>query len=430
MEPLSVGHHASSSLILPSRRRFLRAAGLAGVSWLTPVSEILARQAETSPGQAQSIILVWLAGGPSQFDTFDPKPASPNSGGVKARKTVSQGIQLAEGFEQLADLMGEVSLVRSLVSKEGDHERGTYLLKTGYRPDQTVEHASIGSICCHELPAGNTSIPRHVSILPVQWPARGGYLGGEFDAFQVPDISGSLPDVAPPVETARNDGRLADLEVVEKAFARGRARRVDSTLHKETMQRARTMMTSEQLKAFDVRQEPSAVRTMYGDTPFGRACLAARRLIEVGVRCVEITHGGWDSHVNNRETHRKLVNDLDPSLAALIRDLRERKLLDKTVVLCGGEFGRTPKVNPLGGRDHWPNGFSMAIAGGGIRGGRVIGETDPEGLKNPVDPFGIADIHATVLNAVGIDYRKENIVPVTGRPIKFSEGKPIAALLG
>jgi uncharacterized protein (DUF1501 family) len=189
------------------------------------------------------------------------------------------------------------------------------------------------------------------------------------------------------------------------------------------------MMTSEQLQAFDVSREPAGVRDEYGATPLGRACLAARRLTEVGVRCVEITFGGWDAHVNNYEIHRDRVKDLDPPLSALIRDLRRRKLLDKTVVLCGGEFGRTPKVNALGGRDHWPNGFSMAIAGGGVAGGRVVGSSDPNGKKDPVRPATIADMHATILSAVGIDPRKENIAPVTSRPIKYSEGKVIAELL-
>lgn len=418
-------------LILPGRREFLKISGcFAGLSWLTPVSHLLASQAEQSKEPARSIILVWLSGGPSQLETFDPKPGAAIAAGSKSRATAIKRVQLAEGFEQLSDLMGEVSLVRSLVSKEGDHERGTYLMKTGYRPDPTVEHPSIGAICCHELPRGDTSIPRHISILPAQWPARGGLLGGEFDAFQVPDPLGTLPDVVSSAGGVRGDLRMANLEAVEKAFAKGRGRRFQATRHQETMREARAMMTSEQLKAFDVTQEPQSLRDEYGNNAFGRACLAARRLTEVGVRCVEVTLDGWDSHVNNHEIHRKRLKELDPALSALIRDLRRRKLLDKTVVLCGGEFGRTPKVNLAGGRDHWPLGYSMAIAGGGIAGGRVIGETDPEGIKPPAKPFSIADIHATVLTSLGLDPKKENIAPATGRPLKLSEGKPIHALLG
>jgi Protein of unknown function (DUF1501) len=409
------------------RRGFL---GLAAVGWLTPVGRLLADQAERTRRPAQSIILLWLDGGPSQLETFDPHPDTRIAGGTKAIPTAVPGVRLAEGYGQLADQMGRVALIRSMVSKEGDHERGTYLMKTGYRPDPTVEHPSIGAICCHELPVGRTDIPRHISILSGRWPSRGGYLGGEYDAFQVDDPRGRLPDVTSPVPEARDRARVEDLDVIERAFARGRWGRVESTLHRETLSRARTMMTSEQLQAFDVSREPAAVLAEYGDTPFGRGCLAARRLIEVGVRCVEVTLGGWDTHVKNHEIHRARARELDPAFASLLRDLERRQLLDRTVVLCCGEFGRTPKVNPLGGRDHWPNGFSLALAGGGLRGGLAIGQTDPEGLKDPVRPSTIEDVHATILTALGLDPARENTAPATGRPIKLSAGKPIRELLG
>jgi hypothetical protein len=414
--------------LLPDRRQFLKLAGLAGLSWLTPVGHLLAAQAERGRTPAQSIILLWLAGGPSQLETFDPHPGAAIAGGTRAIATAVKGVRLAQGFEGLAEVMPSVALVRSLVSKEGDHERGTYLMKTGYRPDPTVEHPSIGAICCHELPVGGAEIPRHISILPGRWPGRGGFLGGEFDAFQVGDPSQPLPDVLARVSPDRDRRRVGDLDVVERAFARGRGGRIAATLHRETLQRARVMMTSEQLRAFDITQEPASLRDEYGDTPFGRACLAARRLTEVGVRCVEVTLDGWDSHINNHQIHRERVATLDPAFSALIRDLKRRGLLDKTVVLCAGEFGRTPKINPAGGRDHWTQGFSVALAGGGIRGGQVVGATDPEGHKDPAQPSSIADIHATVLTAVGLDPRTENVSPV-GRPLHLSEGKPIPALL-
>lgn len=189
------------------------------------------------------------------------------------------------------------------------------------------------------------------------------------------------------------------------------------------------MMSSAQLGAFDVSQAPVSQRAAYGDSPFGRGCLAALRLIENGVRCVEVTLGGWDTHVNNHEQQRRRVGVLDPAFAALIRDLKSRKLLDSTLVLCGGEFGRTPKLNPLGGRDHWPYGFSVAMAGGGIRGGQVIGKTDPDGeSKTPEQPVSVQDIHATMQIALGINPDKEIITPV-GRPIALSDGRAIAGLL-
>jgi hypothetical protein len=412
-----------------NRRNFLKAAGVAGLSWLTPVGHLLARQAEQSRQPAQSVILLWLAGGPSQLDTFDPHPGTESAGGTGATGTAVKGVQLAESFEQLADQMGHVALIRSMVSKEGDHERGTYLMKTGFRPDPTVVHPSIGAICCHELPAGKTDIPRHISILPSPWPGRGGFLGDEYDAFKIDDPAQKIPDLTAQVPTERDRRRVADLDVVEQAFARGRQNRVGATLHRQTVQSARVMMTSEQLQAFEVNREPERLRRAYGDTPFGRGCLAARRLIEVGVRCVEVTLNGWDSHADNHNIQRARVRELDPAFATLLRDLKERDLLKRTVVLCMGEFGRTPQINRLGGRDHWPNGFSIALAGGALKCGQVHGATDPEGKKDPINPVAVGDVHATVLAAVGIDPHKVMTSPI-GRTTHLSEGSPLPALLG
>jgi hypothetical protein len=421
-----------------NRRQLLgMAAGLGAASWLTPVAQLLAAEAETKPARepAQSVILLWLGGGPSQLETFDPHAGKKIAGGTKAIDSALKGVQLAEGLPRVAEELGSISMIRSMRSKEGDHERGVYLAKTGYRPDPTVVHPAIGAVCCHELPAKSTiaktatDIPRHISILPDNWPARGGYLGGEYDAFKIHDPQAKLEDLTAQVDDARQRRRLAeDLSVVERAFARGRRRAAEGTLHRETIENARIMMTSEQLKAFDISQEPESVRGMYGDSSFGRGCLAARRLIEVGVRCVEVTLGGWDSHINNHEVHKNLNAALDPAFAGLIRDLRERGLLDKTIVVCGGEFGRTPDINPLGGRDHWPHNFTIALAGGGIRSGVVLGETDPDGGRETPNPKSFPDVHATLLHTLGINPAKEVITPI-GRPLKLAEGEVIKELL-
>ena len=243
------------------------------------------------------------------------------------------------------------------------------------------------------------------------------------------DPADKVPDVTPHVANDRFEERLNDLKVVEDAFAKGRGKRVEATGHKETMERARRMMNSDQLKAFDVSREPASLRKEYGDTPFGRGCLAARRLIEVGVRCVEVTLAGWDSHANNHEICKRLKGVLDPAFAALVRDLAKRDTLKDTIILCVGEFGRTPQLNPLAGRDHWPHSFSAALAGGGIRGGTVVGESDPDGGKDAKDKQPIANLHATVLKALGIDWEK-NLRGPLGRTVPRSQGKPIGALLG
>lgn len=378
------------------------------------------------------MILLWLAGGPSQLETFDPHPRSKIAPNVKSISTSVKGIELAEGLEPIADLMQDVSLVRSMVSQEGDHERAVYNLKTGYRPNPTVVHPSIGSIICHELPHHAVEIPRHVSILPNEWPARGGYLGAKFDAFQIGDPGERIPDVTSPVDKQRLERRLRGLEVVEQAFLKGRdAHKMAShTRHRATIDDALRMMDSDQIKAFDVNLASESERSAYGDTEFGRGCLAALRLVETGVRCVEVTLSGWDSHVNNRETQSKRIKTLAPALAALIKGLKDRDLLETTMVLCGGEFGRTPKLNPLEGRDHWPHGFSFLMGGGGIAGGKVIGSTDPEGVsKTPENPVRVEDLHATIQHCLGIDPEKEIMTPV-GRPIYLSEGNVVDELLG
>ena len=416
------------------RRALLRLGGLGGAAWLTSIGHLLARDEQQRdrrrPGRtpAQALIVLWMAGGPSQLETFDPHPGKRIAGGTRAIDTAVRGIQLAEGLEQVAEQMESIALVRSLVSSEGDHERGTYLAKTGYRPDPTAVHPSIGAICCHELPAVGTEIPRHISILPNQWPGRGGFLGDEYDAFKAYDPAQKVPDVSARVSDPRYRERLADLDVLEERFARGRRRAVESTLHRHTLREARQMMTSEQLAAFDVAQESEAKRAAYGDTPFGRGCLAARRLVEVGVRCVEVTLTGWDSHANNHETHAERKRTLDPALASLVTDLKEHELWDRALVLVAGEFGRTPRINRLGGRDHWTQGFSMALAGGRIRGGLAIGQTDPEGGREVANPRQVADIHATLLTALGIDPTDELISPA-GRPLKLADGQVIGELI-
>lgn len=422
-----------------NRRTLLQAAGVVGASWLTPLSRMLAQEAERAPRgkPAKSVIVLWLGGGPSQLETFDPHPGTRIGGDTEAIATTAPGVKIGAGFPAVAEVMDQIALVRSVTSKEGDHERATYNAKTGYRPDPTLVHPAIGAVVCHQL-QDEVEIPRHVSILAGQWSARGGYLGDQFDAFRIGDPKFPIPDVQSRADDKRARRRVDDLfQVVETEFARGRLTKLDArkTLHDASTRAAIKMMSSEQLQAFEVSRASDAERELYGDTPFGRGCLAARRLIEVGVRCVEIALDGWDTHANNHALQMARVAQLDPALAALIRDLKDRELLESTVVVCGGEFGRTPRINPAQGRDHWPHGFSMALAGGGIRGGRVYGATSPQpSLDQPAperdveNPRDIADVHATILHVLGIDFSKELQTPI-GRPMAISKGTPIQEIL-
>ncbi len=419
-----------------SRRNVLAAGGLC----LSTLARRLAWADETGvtdSARPKNVILLWLEGGPSQLETFDPHPGGRIGGDTRAIDTTVKGLQISDLLPRTAQQMHLAALVRSVTSKEGDHARAFYNVTTGFRPDPTLKHPSIGAIVCHADDRG-ADIPRHVSIVPGQWPARGGYLGAAFDAFKINDPALSVPNVIAGVDQDRNDQRIRDLfDVVEDEFRRGRIANLEQyrTLHQSATRAALQMMSSDQLQAFDVSQESTTVQEQFGDNPFGRGCLAASRLIEVGVRCVEVTLAGWDSHAANDTLQSAACESLDPALAALLQRLQDRELLDSTLVVCGGEFGRTPTINAAEGRDHWPHGFSTLLAGCNIRRGVVYGATSADPKPDPDNPLDdvqdavtVADVHATILAALGIDHQQELQTPV-GRPMKRSEGQVIQPIL-
>ena len=422
-----------------SRRTVLFGTG-GGSLFLSGLAQRLALAAESNgrdPQRPQSLILLWLDGGNSQLETFDPHPGTWIGGEVRAIDTTVPGVQFADTLPRTAEQMHLATLVRSVVGNEGDHERAVYQIKTGFRPAPALVHPAIGSVLCH-AESSVADLPRHISIVPGQWPSRGGYLGAALDAFKIGDPASPIPDVKGRVGEDRFQRRIDDLyRVVEPEFARGRLAGLDParTLHRTATDAAMRLMSSDQLAAFDVSEESSSERDFFGDSSFGRGCLAAARLIEVGVRCVEVTLGGWDSHVSNHTLQSAACEKLDPALAALLRRLEERDLLDTTLVVCCGEFGRTPRHNVADGRDHWPHGFSTLLAGTGFRRGFVHGGTAPDPvlhddrpLQNVDSPISVADLHATIMASFGIDYHAELDTPI-GRPMKRSEGTPVERLL-
>lgn len=415
-----------------SRRDFLRVSTVLGLSFSVPGLSVKAADAR-GVERKKSFLTIWLSGGASQLETWDPHPGTSIGGGTEGVKAISSSIpnlQIADLYPQTAEQLHHVSVIRSLVSKEGDHERASYMVHTGYRPEPTLVHPSIGAIAAHELPDDKVEIPQFVSLGDTPFPPRGGFLGDKLDAYRIFNPGQNGQNLRAHVDADRQERRLKNLDVVAQSFRRGRNVRVDQTLHQHTVDAALRMMTSEQLKAFQVTDEPGAVRDAYGRGGFGTGCLVARRLLEVGVRSIEVSLNGFDSHAKNMEAHVNRAKDLDPALASLFKDLADRDLLQSTVVLVIGEFGRTPKINPLGGRDHWPTGFSCLIGGGGLRSGQVIGSTDPMGEKaQPEDPIEISSLYATVLQTLGVDYSKEVITPI-GRPMRYCEGKPIDRLVG
>jgi hypothetical protein len=306
-----------------------------------------------------------------------------------------------------------------------------------------LKYPTIGAIAAHELPDPAIEIPQHVSLAPGGFVRpEGGYLGNQWDAFRVFSPGDGLSNLKSFASKGRQDDRLKGLEVVSHQFEKRRRFGAPRTLHQNTLDRALTMMSSEQLKAFELTEEPLAVRNAYGDTSFGKGCLVARRLVEVGVRSIEVNLSGFDTHVSNHEGHVTQTRILDPAIATLLKELQERDLLESTIVLCISEFGRTPGINPAGGRDHWPNWFSCMIAGGGFREGVVIGATSSDvpqsseqmemagggKLIGPTDPILVPELYATIMASMGIEPRKEIMTPI-GRPIRFADALPSARLL-
>lgn len=411
------------------KRRAFGALGLGTLAGLLSARLGFAEGPAARSRPTKGIIVLWLEGGPSQLETFDPKPGKRIGGPTKAIATSAEGIEIAHHLPQIAEQMEHLALIRSVVGQEGDHERASALMKTGRRPEVALSHPSLGAVCAHELDEAGTEIPRYVSILSNDPTSRGGYLGQSYDPFRVGDPASPIQDVTPNVGPQRQKRRLEALDRLEKGFSEERPDADRHTLHRERTARAIRTMSSEQLEAFDVEREPSELRRAYGDHPFGRGCLAARRLVDVGVRCVEVTLNGWDTHIDHFDQIDGLCRPLDAALATLVKDLRDRGMWEHTLVFCGGEFGRTPRINGTDGRDHWPTGFSVVLGGGPIAGGRLIGETGLEPTDDePKDAVKVADVYATLLHGLGLDPATENMTSV-GRPVKLSDGKPIARLL-
>jgi len=411
------------------RRRWLQQS-LAGLGLGFTLPALDARSADRrGPTRPTSLITLFLAGGPSQLETWDPHPGHRIGGETTAIETRLKGLKIASDYPQTAEIINELSVIRSLVSREGDHQRGVYLVKTGYRPDRTLTHPSLGAILAKERWDKTIEIPQHVSLGGGPRPARGGFLGAQYDAYKIYNPGHELRNITARIKDARQDRRLEGLRVVSQTFSRGRLAATRGTQHQLMVDRALAMMNSDQLKAFQIDDESRSTIDLYGDSRFGRGCLVARKLVEAGVRAIEVTLPGWDTHTNNFEGHREQAATLDPALFALITDLKQHDLLDSTIVLVLGEFGRTPTVNPLDGRDHWPQGFSCLVGGGGLAAGRLLGATDPTGKqRKPDQPVEIADLFATVISRMGVEFGKEVITPI-GRPMAYCEGTPIPGLL-
>ncbi|HMC64440.1 MAG TPA: DUF1501 domain-containing protein [Gemmataceae bacterium] len=408
---------------LISRRTFIRnvASGAAAMG-LLGWKEAVTLHAEELRKKGLACILLFMRGGPSQFETFDPKPGATNGGPTKAIPTAANGIQIAEGWSNVAKAMKDIAVIRSMTNKEGEHQRATYQLHTGYVPSGSVKYPSFGSVVANELGPDDFDLPHFVSIGNRAATIGSGFLGMRVAPFVVPNPTQLPSNVELPrgVPSQRFGRRLDLLKDLEEEFSQaGGAKRVEE--HRGLYANASQMILSPRLKAFDLNQEKDALRDRFGRTSFGQGCLLARRLVDQGVTFVEVESNGWDTHQDNFNRVKSLSETVDPAFAALITDLKERGRLDKTLVIWLGEFGRTPRINGNSGRDHYPRAFSVALAGGGIQGGKVIGATSDDGTAVADRPVTVPDLFCTFCKALQISPRRENLSSL-GRPIKIVDG--------
>ncbi len=401
-----------------SRRRFLHHVSAAGLATgMLGFRDVMSLQAEELRRQGKSMILLWMAGGPSQMETFDPKPKHENGGGTRVIKTAIPGVQIAEDWSNMASVMNEVALIRSMTNKEGNHQRAAYQMHTGYVPSGSVKHPAIGSCIAQQIADHDAELPSVVSIGQTQG---AGFLGVDYEPFNV-----NKPGVMPQNLALRQSGnryqrRLGLLGKLEGEFSnRGAQSQVRN--HNQLYNKASKLVLSPQTKAFDLSEESEDLKASYGDSDFGRGCLLARRLVESGVTFVEIRSNGWDTHQDNFAAVANKASEVDPAAATLIKDLKDRGMLENTLVVWTGEFGRSPKVNGRGGRDHFPVAFNSWMAGGGVKGGQVIGGTAKDGSSIQDRPVAVADFLRSTCHSLGVDASHENISPL-GRPMKVVDG--------
>jgi hypothetical protein len=368
--------------------------------------------------KAKACIVLWMNGGPSHIDTFDPKPGA-TTARFKSIKTRSPNIELCEHLPLLAEQADKLTVIRSMSSKEGNHDRARYYVHTGYSPNPTIQHPSLGGWVAEEVGLKGADLPNFVSI---GGPSIGaGFLGKEYSPFIVQNASvppsnvGYFHDVDDTRFKARQ-ALLGDLE--DKFYAANGDKQVEG--RRAVYDQSVRMMHTPKLAAFDVSKETDATRAMYGDSDFGRGCLVARRLVEAGVRVVEVVLDGWDTHQDNFNRTQKLMGMLDPAFSGLLKDLSQRHLLGSTIVACMGEFGRTPNINANDGRDHYPQVWSAALAGGGIRGGLAYGKTDPTGAKIVEKMTSVPNLMATLTTQLGLNPDKSVTSPI-GRPISITD---------
>jgi len=417
-----------------TRRRFISNAAkmYLGVNLLPMFGSSVASAAPAAvpaaTAKAKSVIYLFMSGGMSHLDTFDPKKKKEVMGPTEAIATKASDIMVSKYLPETAKVMDKVCVVNSMTSRQGAHEQGTYIMHTSYEMRGTVKHPSIGAWVMKLGGRHNPEIPGYVAIDSSQEYSGGGFFGAKYAAAPIGSPNDGLQDSKKPgaVNQADFDRRLALADRLNKQF-HGKYENADVKAYEELYQEAVKLMNSKDLKAFNIKDEPAATRALYGEGRFAQGCMLARRLVEHGVRFVEVQLGGWDTHYDNFKSVEGRCKELDKAYAGLIMDLEKRGLLKDTLVVVATEFGRTPEIKSEhnDGRDHHPAAFSCLLAGGGVKGGFKHGETDPSGARVKDKPVTPQDFNATIAYALGVSHDLTVMSP-SGRPFKFADkGAPV-----
>jgi hypothetical protein len=388
-------------------------------------------RAAPTVGKAKSVICLYLRGGISHIDTFDPKPGRPEMAGVEAIKTSADGVQISEWFPQLAKQMHHLTLVRSMTSVLGIHELGAYTAHTSYFMTPTIKHPALGTWALKLLGSQNRVLPGNVLINGSPQHPGCGYMESHLAPLPIVNPEAGLQNSAMPEGVSADDfaRRTALAQAVGSHFVKETPHR-DAGAYLKIQQEAAALMKSEDLKVFDLSRESEKTRAAYGDHTFGKGCLLARRLVEAGVRFIEVEDDqNWDTHNDQIKSMQNMTPSADQAMAALLEDLHQRGLLETTLVMMISEFGRTPKINEAtAGRGHHPGVFTWWLAGGGIKAGTIYGQSDESAERVADKPVTMQDFNATVALAMGMDLKHVEHSP-SGRPFTVADnGKPVMDL--
>lgn len=415
-----------------SRRTFL--GGAAGMAATMAGVEVLSEPALAAElkRQQKRVIMLWLAGGASQLETWDPKPGAETGGPFRAIQTSVPGIQISELMPKMANRLKDTCIIRSLNTRNADHGGGAKLMMRGRRDEASLRYPDLGAVLARELGRIDSQVPDYVAFY-FATEGRGssvgsaGFLGSRYAPMEL--YKSMMPEnIARPeaISQVDHNDRAALRDLLSKQFTHGRMSKTLSS-HNEAYSRVKGLMASDTL--FDIEQEPEAIRRKYGPTLFGQQVLAARRLAEAGVPFVRVGRAWWDSHGQNFETHQELVTELDHVMVTLLDDLEDRGMLESTLVITLSEFGRTPRINPSLGRDHFARAWSCSLSGCGVKGGSVYGKTDEKGDTLAEGEIGAGELFATIYEALGIRHDKNYYVGSRPIPLVDPGIEPIMDVL-